>query len=58
MRLLFYLYFLFILISNFRLGRYIWYQSRDFNDFMGSLGSERIVMTCVSVVLSYYEIEI
>jgi len=37
--------FLFILISNFRLGRYNWYQSCDFNDFMGSLGSELIVLT-------------
>jgi len=44
--------------SNFRLGRYIWYQSRDFNDFIGSLGSELIVLTCVCDVLPCYEIEL
>jgi len=41
---------LFVLISNFRVGRYIWYQSRDFNNFMGSLGSEPIELMCVCVI--------
>jgi len=51
--IIFYLF----LNSNFRLERYIWYQSRDFNDFMGSLGSEPIVLICVCIVLPWYEIK-
>ena len=44
-----YLFFLFILVSNFWLGRYIWYQCRDFNDCMGLLGVSlaRDVYICV-----------
>jgi len=47
-----------ILNSNFRLGFYIWYLSHDFKDFLGSLGSEPIVLTCVCVVLPCYENEL
>jgi len=57
MRIILFSYFN-LQISNFWLGRYIWYQSRDFNDFWESLWNGLIMLKWACVVYFCCDIEL